>query len=73
MLEFALGAKPVIPLGDDVPGSYDSGGCEDPTVAYVDGAPPIAIRVDARAIYIEERFSHSKTACARACATCASA
>jgi predicted GH43/DUF377 family glycosyl hydrolase len=36
-VNFALGAHPVIPPGDDVPGSYDSGGCEDPTVAYVDG------------------------------------
>lgn len=36
-LNFALGAHPVIPPGDDVPDAYDSGGCEDPTVAYVDG------------------------------------
>jgi predicted GH43/DUF377 family glycosyl hydrolase len=36
-LSFALGARPVIPPGDDVPGSFDSGGCEDPTVARVDG------------------------------------
>jgi predicted GH43/DUF377 family glycosyl hydrolase len=34
---FALGSRPVIPAGEDVPGSYDSGGCEDPTVAYCDG------------------------------------
>ena len=37
-LNFALGAQPVIPPDDDVPGSYDSGGCEDPTVANVDGS-----------------------------------
>lgn len=36
-LDFALGDTPVIAPGDDVPGSYDSGGCEDPTVAFVDG------------------------------------
>lgn len=36
-VHFALGAQPVIPPGDDVPDAYDSGGCEDPTVAYVDG------------------------------------
>jgi beta-1,2-mannobiose phosphorylase / 1,2-beta-oligomannan phosphorylase len=36
-VSFALGADPVIPAGDDVPGSYDSGGCEDPTVAVCDG------------------------------------
>jgi predicted GH43/DUF377 family glycosyl hydrolase len=36
-LRFELGPQPVIPPGDDVPGSYDSGGCEDPTVAWVDG------------------------------------
>jgi predicted GH43/DUF377 family glycosyl hydrolase len=36
-VNFALGAQPVIPPGDDVPNAYDSGGCEDPTVAYVDG------------------------------------
>jgi predicted GH43/DUF377 family glycosyl hydrolase len=35
-VHFALGARPVIPPGADVPGAYDSGGCEDPTVAYVD-------------------------------------
>ena len=36
-LDFALGTQPVIAPGEDVTGSYDSGGCEDPTVAYVDG------------------------------------
>jgi predicted GH43/DUF377 family glycosyl hydrolase len=36
-LHFALGAQPVIPPGEDLPGSYDSGGCEDPTVAAVGG------------------------------------
>ncbi len=33
-LRFALGDTPVIAPGPDVPGSYDSGGCEDPTVAH---------------------------------------
>lgn len=37
-LNFALGAEPVIAPGDDVPNAYDSGGCEDPTVAFVDGS-----------------------------------
>lgn len=37
-VNFALGERPVIAPGPDVPGSYDSGGCEDPTVAYVDGS-----------------------------------
>ncbi|HUZ48136.1 MAG TPA: hypothetical protein VMW12_00190 [Candidatus Dormibacteraeota bacterium] len=32
-LRFTLGDTPVIAPGPDVPGSYDSGGCEDPTVA----------------------------------------
>ncbi len=36
-LNFALGPDAVIPPGDDVPGAYDSGGCEDPTVACVNG------------------------------------
>jgi predicted GH43/DUF377 family glycosyl hydrolase len=36
-LRFALDPQPVIAPGDDLPGSYDSGGCEDPTVARVDG------------------------------------
>ncbi|HEY0798488.1 MAG TPA: hypothetical protein VGD50_05020 [Candidatus Baltobacteraceae bacterium] len=36
-VNFALGVRPAIPSGADVPGSYDSGGCEDPTVAYVGG------------------------------------
>src|SRR5271170_9056 len=36
-LRFALGEEPVIAPGNDVPGSLDSGGCEDPTVAYADG------------------------------------
>lgn len=36
-IHFALGAAPVIPPGEDVPGAYDSGGCEDPTVAYAGG------------------------------------
>ena len=37
-VNFVLGPKPVIGPGEDVPGSYDSGGCEDPTVAAVDGS-----------------------------------
>ena len=37
-MHFALGPKPVIGPGENVPGSYDSGGCEDPTVAAVDGS-----------------------------------
>src|ERR1700738_3437842 len=37
-LAFALGAKPVIAPDDDVTGSYDSGGCEDPSVTSVDGS-----------------------------------
>ncbi len=36
-VNFALGAQPVIPPGDDFLDSYDSGGCEDPTVAFADG------------------------------------
>lgn len=36
-LSFALGAHPVIRPGEDVQGSPDSGGCEDPTVARTDG------------------------------------
>ncbi len=36
-VKFDLGAQPVIAPGGDVPGSYDSGGCEDPSVAHVDG------------------------------------
>lgn len=36
-LHFALDDVPVIAPGADVPGSYDSGGCEDPTLAMVDG------------------------------------
>ncbi|MGC1379792.1 MAG: hypothetical protein WA814_02070 [Candidatus Baltobacteraceae bacterium] len=36
-LEFQLDEAPVIAPGPDVPGSYDSGGCEDPTVARVEG------------------------------------
>jgi beta-1,2-mannobiose phosphorylase / 1,2-beta-oligomannan phosphorylase len=35
-LHFSLGEIPVIPPGPDEPGSYDSGGCEDPTLARVD-------------------------------------
>ncbi len=35
--DFALGDTPVIAPGEDVAGSYDSGGCEDPTVAFVNG------------------------------------
>jgi predicted GH43/DUF377 family glycosyl hydrolase len=35
---FILDEQAVIPPGADVPGSYDSGGCEDPTVAWVDGS-----------------------------------
>ncbi|HET6274642.1 MAG TPA: hypothetical protein VFE16_01725 [Candidatus Cybelea sp.] len=34
---FVLDDVPAIAPGADVPGSYDSGGCEDPTVASVDG------------------------------------
>ena len=37
VLLFALGAEPVIAPGDDVAGSVDSGGCEDPTVAFFAG------------------------------------
>lgn len=36
-LHFVLGDKPVIAPGPDVPNSYDSGGCEDPTLAEADG------------------------------------
>ncbi len=36
-LAFALDEEPVIPPGPDEPNSYDSGGCEDPTLAYEDG------------------------------------
>lgn len=36
-LHFSLDETPVIAPGPDVPGSNDSGGCEDPTVAFVDG------------------------------------
>jgi len=36
-LQFSLDETPAIPPGPDLPGSYDSGGCEDPTVAKVDG------------------------------------
>ena len=36
-LRFHLDETPVIAPGPDVPGSYDSGGCEDPTVARVNG------------------------------------
>jgi predicted GH43/DUF377 family glycosyl hydrolase len=36
-LGFALGGSPVIVPGEDVENAYDSGGCEDPTVAAVDG------------------------------------
>ncbi len=36
-LTFALDDEPVIAPGPDVPDSFDSGGCEDPTLAYVDG------------------------------------
>jgi hypothetical protein len=31
----------VIPPADVVPGVYDIGGCEDPSVAYVDGMLPV--------------------------------
>jgi beta-1,2-mannobiose phosphorylase / 1,2-beta-oligomannan phosphorylase len=34
---FTLDETPVIAPGPDVPGSYDSGGCEDPSLARVDG------------------------------------
>jgi predicted GH43/DUF377 family glycosyl hydrolase len=37
-VNFALGSEPVIGPGEDTPGSYDSAGCEDPTVATVDGS-----------------------------------
>ena len=36
-LRFHLDETPVIAPGPDISGSYDSGGCEDPTVARVDG------------------------------------
>jgi predicted GH43/DUF377 family glycosyl hydrolase len=36
-LTFSLDEEAVIAPGPDVPGSYDSGGCEDPTLARVDG------------------------------------
>jgi predicted GH43/DUF377 family glycosyl hydrolase len=36
-LHFRLDAWPVIAPGPDAPESYDSGGCEDPTLALVDG------------------------------------
>lgn len=36
-LRFTLDDKPVVAPGPDIPGSYDSGGCEDPTVAFDDG------------------------------------
>ncbi len=36
-LTFALDEEPVIGPGPDVADSYDSGGCEDPTMAYLDG------------------------------------
>ena len=35
-LRFVIREKPAIAPGPDEPGSYDSGGCEDPTVAHVD-------------------------------------
>jgi beta-1,2-mannobiose phosphorylase / 1,2-beta-oligomannan phosphorylase len=36
-LRFVLDDTPAIAPGPDVPGAYDSGGCEDPTVARVAG------------------------------------
>jgi predicted GH43/DUF377 family glycosyl hydrolase len=36
-LHFVLDDTPAIAPGPDVPGAYDSGGCEDPTVARVAG------------------------------------
>ncbi|GAC1310374.1 MAG: glycoside hydrolase family 130 protein [Vulcanimicrobiaceae bacterium] len=36
-LHFVLDPVPVIAPGDDVPDALDSGGCEDPSVARVDG------------------------------------
>jgi len=36
-LHFTLEERPVIPPGPD-PGAFDNGGCEDPTLAYLDGA-----------------------------------
>jgi predicted GH43/DUF377 family glycosyl hydrolase len=36
-LQFVLDETPAISPGPDVPGSYDSGGCEDPTLAKFDG------------------------------------
>lgn len=36
-LRFVLDDTPAIAPGPDVPGAYDSGGCEDPTVARVGG------------------------------------
>jgi predicted GH43/DUF377 family glycosyl hydrolase len=35
-LRFTLDETPALPPGPDAPGSYDSGGCEDPTLARVD-------------------------------------
>ncbi|MGA8533318.1 MAG: hypothetical protein WB615_04345 [Candidatus Tumulicola sp.] len=37
-LRFVLDDMPAIAPGPDVPGAYDSGGCEDPTVARVAGS-----------------------------------
>lgn len=37
-LRFVLDDAPAIAPGPDVPGAYDSGGCEDPTVARVAGS-----------------------------------
>ncbi|MDQ2865083.1 MAG: hypothetical protein M3R51_02535, partial [Candidatus Eremiobacteraeota bacterium] len=36
-LVFALDDEPVLRPGPDLRDSYDGGGCEDPTLAYVDG------------------------------------
>jgi predicted GH43/DUF377 family glycosyl hydrolase len=36
-LRFHIDEAPAIAPGPDEPGSYDSGGCEDPTIARVDG------------------------------------
>ncbi len=37
-LHFTVGDEPAIAPGDDVEDALDSGGCEDPTVAYADGS-----------------------------------
>ncbi len=42
---FVLDDEPgIAPPGPDLPGSYDSGGCEDPTIARVDGTYYVTTR-----------------------------